>query len=153
MASSATVMTIGDLSRRSGVPVKTLREYEDLGLIYTVGRSAGNYRLFDSEALWCVEVVGALRSLGLTLAEITELTGVYLARPDEAFGPGLAALLAAVRVRTGQQLVRLRERLERIDRFEDDYAEELAGRADFHDRDPRLGRTRDGTGTGDGAGA
>ncbi|HEY3869111.1 MAG TPA: MerR family transcriptional regulator [Actinocrinis sp.] len=62
-----------DLSRRSGVPVKTLREYEDLGLIYTVGRSAGNYRLFDSEALWCVEVVGALRSLGLTLAEITEL--------------------------------------------------------------------------------
>jgi hypothetical protein len=35
------------------VPVKALREYEDLGLIYTVGRSAGNYRLFDEEALWC----------------------------------------------------------------------------------------------------
>jgi hypothetical protein len=46
-------MTIGALSRRTGVPVKALREYEDLGLIYTVGRSAGNYRLFDEEALWC----------------------------------------------------------------------------------------------------
>lgn len=44
------VMTIGGLSRQTGVPVKTLREYEDLGLIYTVGRSAGNYRLFDAEA-------------------------------------------------------------------------------------------------------
>jgi len=40
-------MTIGALSRRTGVPVKALREYEDLGLIYTVGRSAGNYQLFD----------------------------------------------------------------------------------------------------------
>ena len=43
-------MTIGALSRRTGVPVKTLREYEDLGLIYTMGRSAGNYRLFEDEA-------------------------------------------------------------------------------------------------------
>jgi len=37
----STVITIGALSRRTGVPVKALREYEDLGLIYTVGRSAG----------------------------------------------------------------------------------------------------------------
>jgi hypothetical protein len=47
---SRSVMTIGTLARRTGVPVKTLREYEDLGLIYTVGRSAGNYRLFGEEA-------------------------------------------------------------------------------------------------------
>jgi MerR family transcriptional regulator, copper efflux regulator len=49
---SASVMTIGRLSRRTGVLVKVLREYEDMGLIYTVGRSAGNYRLFDEDALW-----------------------------------------------------------------------------------------------------
>src|SRR5262249_1839442 len=60
----STVMTIGALSRRTGVPVKALREYEDLGLIYTVGRSAGNYRLFDEEALWCVAVIGTLRGAG-----------------------------------------------------------------------------------------
>ena len=35
------VMTVGGLSRCTGVPVKTLREYEDMGLIYTVGRKAG----------------------------------------------------------------------------------------------------------------
>jgi DNA-binding transcriptional MerR regulator len=61
-------MTIGTLARRTGVPVKTLREYEDLGFIYTVGRSAGNCRLFDEEGLWCVGVVGTLRGLGLTLS-------------------------------------------------------------------------------------
>jgi MerR family regulatory protein len=42
----AEVMTIGTLSRRTGVPVKALRAYEDMGLLYTVGRSPGNYRLF-----------------------------------------------------------------------------------------------------------
>ncbi|MEA2503567.1 MAG: MerR family transcriptional regulator, copper efflux regulator [Actinomycetota bacterium] len=65
-------MTIGSLSRRTGVPVTTLRKYEDMGLISTAGRSPGNYRLFDEEALWCVGVVGSLRGLGLTLAEIRE---------------------------------------------------------------------------------
>jgi DNA-binding transcriptional MerR regulator len=75
------VMTVGELSRRTGVPAKQLREYEDMGLIYTVGRSAGNYRLFDEAALWCVERIRNLRSLGLTVAEIRDLTEIYLARP------------------------------------------------------------------------
>jgi predicted site-specific integrase-resolvase len=44
------LMTVGDLSRRTGVAVKTLRQYTDWGLIYTVGRSATNYRLFDADA-------------------------------------------------------------------------------------------------------
>ena len=64
------VMTIGTLSRRTGVSVKALRAYQDMGLIYTMGRSAGNCRLFGDDALWCVGVVGGLRSLGLTLEEI-----------------------------------------------------------------------------------
>ncbi len=39
-----------DADVADGVPVKALREYEDAGLIYTVGRSPGNYRLFDDTA-------------------------------------------------------------------------------------------------------
>jgi hypothetical protein len=35
-------MTVGALSRRTGVPVKALREYEDTGLIYSCGRSPGS---------------------------------------------------------------------------------------------------------------
>ncbi|MFK4106062.1 MerR family DNA-binding transcriptional regulator [Streptomyces sp. NPDC019531] len=46
-------MTIGELSQRTGVPVRTLRKYTDLGLIHTLGRSPANYRLFDTDALWC----------------------------------------------------------------------------------------------------
>lgn len=45
------LMTVGELSRRTDVPIKALREYTDGGLIYTVGRSATNYRLFGNDAL------------------------------------------------------------------------------------------------------
>ncbi|HEV3288474.1 MAG TPA: MerR family transcriptional regulator [Streptosporangiaceae bacterium] len=133
----AEVMTIGTLSRRTGTPVKALRAYEDMGLIYTVGRSPGNYRLFGEEALWCVAVVSGLRSLGLTLEEIRGVAAAYLQDTGEPAGPRLAGVLKAVRARTGQQIAELRERLLRIDEFERSRAAELAGLADFHAEDPR----------------
>jgi DNA-binding transcriptional MerR regulator len=83
--------------------VGALREYEDAGLIYTAGRSAGNYRLFGEEALWCVEVIGVLRALGLTMAEIGELAGHYLQQADEGSGsfwfwPPIAPAIKRIRV-------------------------------------------------------
>jgi MerR family copper efflux transcriptional regulator len=135
-----TVMTIGALSRRTGVPVRALREYEDLGLIYTVGRSAGNYRLFDDEALWCVGVIATLRGLGLTLAEIGDLAASYLQRTSEPIGPRMAELLDAVRVRTENRIAELREVLLRIDEYQSQFADQLAGRADFRALDPHFGR-------------
>lgn len=127
-----TTMTIGALSNRTGVPVKTLRAYEDLGLIYNLGRSPGNYRLFGEEALWCVETVTDLRKLGLTLTEIQELADVYLRR-DEPLGPRLADLLAAVRARTEARIAELRYRLECIDLVERDHGPELADRTELAD--------------------
>jgi MerR family copper efflux transcriptional regulator len=75
-------MTIGQLSRRTGVPIKLLRTYEDLGFLSTRGRSEGNYRLFGEETLQCVQVVQRLRSLGLTLKEIQALIRRTCKLPD-----------------------------------------------------------------------
>lgn len=91
----AVPMTIGRLSRLTGAPIKTLREYTDLGLIHTLGRSPANYRQFDADALWCVRWISELRSLGLTVAEIRELTAVYKERTGRPFGPTLAERLQA----------------------------------------------------------
>lgn len=134
------VMTIGVLSRRTGVPVKALREYADAGLIYTAGRSTANYRLFDDEALWCVGVINSLRSVGLTVAEIRQLVGLYLRAWDEPVGPTLAALLHDARSRTTARISELQRLLERIDRFEAEHAAELAGQRDLREGDPRYHR-------------
>ncbi len=134
-------MTIGELSRRTGMSLRALRRYEGMGLIYTAGRSAANYRLFDESALWCVEVVRGLRALGLSVAEVRDLATIYLARPDQPIGPHLAERLSAVRARLDQRLAELQELRRRIDQFEAGHRAELAGiaSADFRAGDPRSG--------------
>lgn len=120
-------MTIGQLSRRTGVNVKTLREYEGMGLIYTVGRSPGNYRLFDESALWCVDVIRNLRSLGLTVAEIHEIAVIYLGRPEEPIGPHVARRVRAARTRIDARIQELEQLRGRIEEFETLHANELTG--------------------------
>lgn len=120
------LMTVGELSRRTGVPIKNLREYTDTGLIYTVGRSRSDYRLYDTDALWCVRWIAELRGLGLTVAEIRDLTSPD--RPDwrRSFGPRLAERLQESRRRLQARLVQLEETLQRVDAFESTYRAELA---------------------------
>lgn len=132
-------MTIGELSRRTGMRVKAIREYEGMGLIYTAGRSPGNYRLFDESALWCVNVIRSLRSLGLTVAEIREIAGIYLGRPDEPIGPHLAGHLRAARARIDTRIDELTQLRGRLGEFEAAHAAELAGHCDgdLRSTDPR----------------
>ncbi|WP_240980874.1 MULTISPECIES: MerR family transcriptional regulator [unclassified Streptomyces] len=110
-----TRMTVGELSRRTGVPVKTLREYTDLGLIYTLGRSPANYRLYDTEALWCLRWIGELRGLGLTVAEIRELTRAWRTGDGQPTGRRLAQLLDRSRERLTQRIAAQQQTL-RLDR-------------------------------------
>ncbi|WP_246204142.1 MerR family transcriptional regulator [Streptomyces tailanensis] len=135
-------MTIGQLSQRTDVPVKTLREYTDLGLIYTLGRSPANYRLSTADALWCVRWIGELRGLGLTVAEIRELTTAYLEDTGQSFGPALAQRLRAARERQLARIAAAEQTLDRIDRFEKAHRAELAdggGSRGCWTGDPRCG--------------
>lgn len=130
-------MTIGELSRRTGVPVKTLRQYTDWGLIYTLGRSPSNYRLYDTDALWCVQVIGELRGLGLTIAEIRDLTRAYV-DPDEPLGPRLANRLQDARSRLHERIADADATLRRIDAYEAAHRRELVGdAAPWRSQDPR----------------
>ncbi len=124
--SQSRLMTVGELSRRTGVPIKNLREYTDTGLIYTVGRSRSNYRLYDADALWCVRWIGKLRGLGLTVAEIRDLTDPGQADWRRSFGSRLAERLRVSRRRLQARIAQLEETLQRVDAFESAYRAELA---------------------------
>jgi len=126
------VMTTGELSRRTGLPIKAVREYADAGLIYSVGRTAAGYRLFEDEALWCVEMIRGLRALGLTVAEIGSLT-----EADHQIGTRLSSLLDAARARVTTRVEELQQTLARIEAFEAEHRAELAGEVDFDTGDPR----------------
>ena len=133
------LMTVGELSRRTGLSIKAIREYEGLGLIYSAGRSEGNYRMFDSSALWCAAVICQLRAVGLTLKEIKRIGDAYLTQPDEPVGPQIAAALDLAERRIDAQLRELLALRRRIRRYREGNAAALAGRpgADFAAHDPR----------------
>jgi DNA-binding transcriptional MerR regulator len=68
-----TLYSIGDLARRTGLSVRTIRFYSDRGVLPPTSRSPAGYRRYDLDALARPDLVRTLRDLGVDLAAI--LTG------------------------------------------------------------------------------
>ena len=63
-------MTIGELAKRAGLPVKTIRFYSDEGLLPPSGRTDAGYRMYSERDLLRLDVIVTLRESGLDLATI-----------------------------------------------------------------------------------
>lgn len=63
-------LTIGELSRRTGLPVKTLRFYSDEGLLPPAERTASGYRLYSEDQVVRLELIRTLREAGVGLETI-----------------------------------------------------------------------------------
>lgn len=66
-------LRIGQLAKQLGTTTKTLRFYEQAGLLQAVQRSDVGYRLYDASAAKRAGLVLGLRRLGLTIEEMREL--------------------------------------------------------------------------------
>ena len=66
-------LTISAFAKRSGVPSKTIRYWESLGLLPKAARSHTGYRVFDPAALRYVVFIQKSKAIGLTLAEMQEI--------------------------------------------------------------------------------
>lgn len=68
---------IGAIAKDSGIPIKTIRYYDDLGLLKTNGRTEGGYRIFDSDVFVRLKFIKRAQNLGLSLSEIKEFLEVH----------------------------------------------------------------------------
>src|SRR5829696_5069903 len=93
-------MLIGEVAHRSGVPAKTLRYYEDIGLLDPPTRSPSGYRDFDEVVLDRLTFIRSAQAAGLSLGEIR----------------GIVALRDAGQTPCGHVLDLLRARGTEIDR-------------------------------------
>ena len=69
-------MRIGDLASRTGLTVKTLRFYEQAGVLPAAARLPSGYRDYDHDALARLRFVKAAQAAGLTLTEIRQVIAV-----------------------------------------------------------------------------
>ena len=67
------MFTIGELARRTGVPVRTIRFWSDSGLVPPSRRSAGGFRLYDAAAAARLDLVRTLRDLDLPLDAVERI--------------------------------------------------------------------------------
>ncbi|MGJ8603074.1 MAG: Cu(I)-responsive transcriptional regulator [Marivita sp.] len=69
-------MNIGDVATRAGLPPKTIRYYEDIGLIAPL-RDSNGYRRFRDSDLHKLAFLGRARALGFTIEDCRTLLALY----------------------------------------------------------------------------
>lgn len=70
-------MTIGEAAARSGVPAKTIRYYEQTGLISRAGRGPNLYRTYGENDVAMLRFIGRARRLGFSIEDIKALIALY----------------------------------------------------------------------------
>jgi DNA-binding transcriptional MerR regulator len=116
------MFSIGDLSRRTGVKVPTIRYYEQMGLIAAADRTEGNQRRYERPDLERLTFIRHARDLGFPIDAIRELLALSR-HPDE---PCERADDIA-----REQLIEVREKIARLRKLEDEL-ERIASNCEAH---------------------
>jgi DNA-binding transcriptional MerR regulator len=130
------LLTISEVREKTGVSARTLRYYEELGLLPGVRRRAGGRRVYGPDELERLRFIQRLKTLGLTLAEVKELNAVY------AIGGSTLALLERLDELLGRQLGELDARIAELIALRDEigkYRDHVRNRIDAGPR--RRGRS------------
>src|SRR5512142_2350595 len=71
---TATLLRINEVAAETGLTPRTIRYYEELGLLAPAARSEGDYRLYDESDLERIRFIKGMRDdAGFSLAEIAQL--------------------------------------------------------------------------------
>jgi len=103
------LLKIGALAKHTGLTIRTLRHYDDIGLLVPSHRSEAGYRMYGDDDVNRLHRIQALKQLGLGLAEI----GETLANNGMGLGDIIARQLAALD-RQAAQADKLRAQLLRL---------------------------------------
>lgn len=79
-------LTRGEIAKRSGVNIETIRYYERRGLLPKPPRSVSGYRLFSTDDARRVRFIKRAQELGFSLAEIAELLALRLSTKGQRAG-------------------------------------------------------------------
>ncbi|WP_405656259.1 MerR family transcriptional regulator [Streptomyces sp. RK9] len=99
--SDEALYSIGELARRTGLTVKTIRFYSDRGVVEPTDRSPGGYRRYGTEAVARLDLVRTLRDLGLDLDTIRKVVDreLSLAEVTAAHAEALDVQIRGLRLR------------------------------------------------------
>ncbi len=107
-------MHIGELAERTALSLRTIRHYDEVGLLHPSARSEGGFRVYSEEDYERLLLIRQARSLGFGLEEIAELLDVLTSRTTTS--PAGADLESILREATARREA-LASDLNRADAF------------------------------------
>jgi len=119
--------SISEVCERLGLSPRTVRYYEELGLLPGVRRRAGGRRVYGDDELQRLRFIQRLKALGLSLAEVGELNALY------GIGGSTRAMLARLDEHLARHLRELDARIAELGGLRDEigkYRDHIAARLD-----------------------
>ncbi|HEY6220315.1 MAG TPA: MerR family transcriptional regulator [Gemmatimonadaceae bacterium] len=113
------LLTIGQAAKSTGVTAKTIRYYEDVGILPAARRTKSGYRHYDEPDIERLRFIRRARSLGLPLRRLKMLTNTLNGTTPRAVRPRLLALVQEHISSVSQQIAELeilRQQLEDVSR-------------------------------------
>ncbi|WP_240670554.1 MerR family transcriptional regulator [Actinoplanes solisilvae] len=127
-------MQIGEAAERVGLSIRTIRHYEEAGLVVPSARSEGGFRLYTEPDLDRLRVIKRMKPLGFTLEEMRELLVVLdeLATAQGEQRAGLLDRLAMFHTAARTRVEALRAQLDMAEGF----AHQIDELMDQHNQQP-----------------
>lgn len=86
------LLKVGDLARRTGLTVRTLHHYDEIGLLKPSGRSEAGYRLYSQADVQRLHGIQTMRQMGLALSDIGQLLEGDGMAPERIIGQQIRSL-------------------------------------------------------------
>jgi len=110
------LLHIGEAAERVGLSIRTLRHWEEVGLVTPTARSKGRFRLYSPDDLGRLLVVKSMKPMGFALEEMATLLSLVeaaraFANRGEPTPDDTAKVLGEYVVRTGERIERIKRDL------------------------------------------
>lgn len=122
-ADSSGYLQIGQVAERTELSLKSIRHWDEVGLVQPSARSAGGFRLYTEADVERMLVIRRMKPLGFTLAEMKQLLSAIDVLDDVSADPAARAAaradLLAFREKAADSAERLRRHLAYAEEFTD----------------------------------
>src|ERR671939_1348045 len=118
MKASKELVRVGEVAERLGVSPRTIKYYEELGLVEPEARSSGGFRLYGEDDVLRLERILRMKGIGYSLAAIRELLTVRDAAQEADKATVLRTAVERLKDREREVATRIRQTREDLKRAE-----------------------------------
>jgi DNA-binding transcriptional MerR regulator len=113
----STTMHIGELAERTGLSLRTIRHYDDVGLLPATARTDGGFRVYSEDDFERLMVIKQMKPLGFSLEEMAEILGILSVSGETAASEASRARLTEFLDRAVTQRAKMARNLAQADEF------------------------------------